>query len=373
MKWYYVANSRIPTEKAHGVQIVKTCEALVRSGVDVELVLPRRDNPLKDGVFEYYSISTRFPVTYLPVWDTVSWGRVGFVFESLCFAWRAYWYVKKNTKSVVYSRDELILFGMRILGIRNFFWESHTGAWSFAARHVALRARGIIAITQGLKDFYVAKGVSENKIFVAPDGIDLTAFKNPESKEAARTRLGVPADIKIAGYIGRLDGWKGTSTLMEASLFLPEHVRVMIIGGEPKEVEQYKKQYPNIVFLGYRPYRELADNQAAADILILPNTARQNISAHFTSPLKLFTYMASGRPIIASDLPSIREVVHDTSAAFVTPDDPRALATMIVELVRNPQKGELLAVQAKKDVEAYSWENRAKKIELSVRKASIVC
>lgn len=363
MKWYYVANSRIPTEKAHGVQIMKTCEALAQAGVDLELVLPKRDNPLKDDTYAYYGVATTFPITYLPVWDTVSWGRVGFAFESLFFAWKASKYIKKNVESVVFSRDEWVLFGMRILRRGNFFWESHTGAWSFVARYVTRHARGVIAITQGLKDFYITKGISKNRIVVAPDGIDLDAFKNPESKEAARTRLGIPLDIHIAGYIGRLDGWKGTDTLMEAASLLPQHIRLMIIGGESQEVEQYKKQYPDILFLGYRPYRELAHNQAAVDVLVLPNTAKQKISTHFTSPLKLFTYMASGRPIIASNLSSIKEVLNESNALLIEPDSPHAIAEAIVWLAEHQEEGGALAAQARKDVDAYSWQNRAKKIE----------
>ena len=96
---------------------------------------------------------------------------------------------------------------------------------------------------------------------------------------------------------------------------------------------------------------------------MLPNTAQAAISREHTSPLKLFEYMAAGRPIVASDLPSLREVLrHGDNAWLVQPDDPAALAQGIQHLLAEPALAARLAAQAQEEVQAYTWEQRAERI-----------
>ncbi len=197
---------------------------------------------------------------------------------------------------------------------------------------------------------------------VAPDGVDLEPFQHPESAYQARQRLGLPQDKKIVLYVGRLDGWKGADTLLEASKKLPSDILVAIIGGEREQVARYKRCILRRGFLVIIRIAKLPNNQAAADALVLPNTARDTTSARFTSPLKLFTYMASGKPIVASDLPSLREVISDETAFFVEPDNADALAEGIKEVIDHKEESARRAERARRDVEQYTWEARAKNI-----------
>jgi glycosyltransferase involved in cell wall biosynthesis len=215
-----------------------------------------------------------------------------------------------------------------------------------------------VVVSGGLRDWYIEKGISREKIVVIPNAIDPTEFSHPESKEAARRRLGLPLDKKIALYIGRLDGWKGTDTLLEASKFLGD-IRVALIGGDTSQIEVLQKKYPGVIFLGYRPYSELPDNQAAADVLVVPNTGKDTISVRFTSPLKLIAHLSANRPIVASDLPSIREIVGDDAALLVPADDPKALAEGIKRIVDDPALGERLARNAIGKAKAYTLNSRA--------------
>jgi len=355
MRILYLADVRMPTEKAHGLQIMKTCEALARLGHEVELVVPRRANDMKAiDPFVYYAVEKNFRITRLATFDPPI-GEVRFSLQRVIFSLRVLMYVLMHKSDVIYSRDESVL--NLISRMRsNVVWESHIGSWNLSARAVAARARRIIAISQGLADYYVAKGIAKHKVAVAPDGIDLAQFEQHESQSEARTRLGIPSDARVAMYIGRVDGWKGIDTLGQAS-GLMRGVTTVVIGGEAEQVATLKKQYPTIVWLGSRPYSELPSNQQAADVLVLPNTGTSEISARFTSPLKLFTYMASGKPIVASDLPSIREVLDERSAYLVAPDDPLALASQI-QVALN--EGDARALEAKRRVVAYSWDARAR-------------
>ncbi len=355
----YVANARIPTEKAHGIQIMKTCEALQAQGLEVELVVPTRRSSVKDDPFAYYGIKTRFRLRKLWAPDTVGWGAAGFLFQSLWFGKTAAVYSWFSGADIVYGRDEVVLAAMSLLSRKPIVWESHTGAWGLAAVLVARRARRIVAISEGLRDFYASKGVAAGKLAVAHDGVDLGEFAHPQPQEAARARLALPLDKKIALYVGRLDGWKGVDTLLEASTLLPPSVQVAIIGGEERQVSELSKKYPGAAFVGYRPYRELPDNMAAADALVLPNTGKDAVSVSFTSPLKLFAYMTSGAPIVASDLPSIREVLDEGCAYLVAPDSPQALAAGIQSALA---EGGARAKVARERVQGYSWQARAKRI-----------
>lgn len=358
MKIAYIANIRFPTEKAHGIQIAKACEALTKAGEDVVLLVPSRHTSIKEPAAQYYGLKHSFLVRTVFSFDTVGWGKVGFWLQSVTFALSARSYVRAHMPDVVYGRDELVLSILYFLGVRNIFWESHDGTWNKASRYISKHARGIVVVSNGLKDFYSEMGVPRGKILAVPNGIDLKAFSAVETKTAARARLGLPQDKKIALYIGRLDGWKGTDTLLNASTLLPDDIQVALIGGEQKQIEVLRKNYPNVLFLGYRPYSELANNQAAADVLAVPNTAKNDISVRFTSPLKLIAHMASHRPIVASDLPSIRELVDETSAVLVTPDSSKALAEGIQKALGQSS----IAERAFERVKIFDWQVRAQSI-----------
>ena len=100
-----------------------------------------------------------------------------------------------------------------------------------------------------------------------------------------------------------------------------------------------------------------------ASVLALPNPASA-ISTRFTSPLKLFEYLAAGRAIVASDLPSIREILHnEADALLVPPGDASALAGAIRRLLDDPALAARLARAAFEAAPQYSWDRRAEKLE----------
>lgn len=354
----YIANIRFPTEKAHGVAIAKACEALVKAGEEVVLIVPERNTPIRVPALQYYGIKKSFSIRRLWAIDAMGLGKLGFWLESITFACSTLAYLRTNPTDVVYGRDELVLSILSMCGVRTMFWESHDGTWNVASRYIAKKAKGMVVVSKGLKNFYVNHGIPAEKICHVANSIEVSEFSQPEEKMQARVRLGLPSEKKIVMYIGRLDGWKGTDTLLKASELLPDDVLVAFIGGEPHQVTQLKVKYPHVHFLGYRPYTELANNQAAADVLVVPNTAKDDVSVRFTSPLKLIAHMASHRPIVASDLPSIRELVDETCAVLVEADNPQALAEGIQAAFSKPE----LAEQAYLRAGEHDWSVRANTI-----------
>jgi glycosyltransferase involved in cell wall biosynthesis len=122
-----------------------------------------------------------------------------------------------------------------------------------------------------------------------------------------------------------------------------------------------------VTFTGLIPPVEVAARLRQADVLVLPNPASV-ISSEFTSPLKLFEYMASGRPIVASDLPSLREVLRDgENALLVEPGNPQALTAGVARIKNDPALGRRLAERAMEDVRQFTWGRRAERLEALFR------
>jgi glycosyltransferase involved in cell wall biosynthesis len=266
----------------------------------------------------------------------------------------------------VYSREEL---PFRFLSASVAFYEMHQ-LRSFLLGAVMRRASGIVTISRGLKKALRTAGYPQQKILVAPDAVDEQAFSVTTSKEEARSRLGLPHDRKIALYIGGLEVWKGASTLCKAAAELEESgIMVAIIGGRGKELERDRKAFPKVRFLGERPYTELPVNQRAGDVLIVPNSGETRLGSEFTSPLKLFAHLHSEAPIVASDVPALRETIGSDEAFFFVPDDVQSLAEAVKLALSDGGDARRRAAAAKQKAALYTWEARAKSI-LEFMKAS---
>ena len=128
----YLANIRLPTEKAHGIQIMKMCEAFSDTGAKVVLVVPNRYNTILQDPFSYYSVRKIFEIVYLPTLDLIFAGRIGFWIQQTLFSIQASFYVFIKRAEIVYSRDELPLFFLSILLPHSIFvWEAHINRFNF--------------------------------------------------------------------------------------------------------------------------------------------------------------------------------------------------------------------------------------------------
>ncbi len=351
MKILYIANIRIPTEKAHGIQIMKMCEAFSVQGDEVELVVPWRFNYIKDNPFTYYGVEENFKIKKVFSIDLVKFGKIGFWIQEVSFSKFAFLYSIFSKPDLIYSRDELPLFFLSPLK-KNTVYEAHTPRLNFIIK----RFNKIVAISQGLKDFYIKKGVREDKIIVAPDAVDIKEFNVGISKEEARKKLNLPLGKKIILYTGHLYKWKGVHTLAESSRYLSKDETMVFVGGIDKDVVKFKEKYgdvQNVFILGQKLHKDMPYYLKSADVLVLPNSGKSDISRLYTSPMKLFEYMASGTPIVASDLPSIREILNEKNSTLIEADNPKALMGGIRLALNKDGK------KALEDVRQYTWDSRA--------------
>jgi len=149
-----------------------------------------------------------------------------------------------------------------------------------------------------------------------------------------------------------------------AKLSDDDRIKFVFVGGADKDVENYRKnnQLSNVLFLGQKKKEHIPKILKCADILLLPNIPVSEESFKYTSPIKMFEYMASKKPVIASDLPSIREVLNKENSVLVESGNPEEIISSINKLLGNQDLYNKIAKQAFSDVAQYTWENRAKKI-----------
>ncbi len=372
MKIAYVANIRLPTEKAHGVQIMKMCEAFADLGADVELVVPTRKTNVPDDPFTYYGVRENFMVCRLYAPDTAARGKLGFLLQSAWFALASRMYVSRRNPDIVYSRDTFVVaFGTA----RQIVWEMHTASWSWVARRAARRVKRIIAISGGIKKFYEDRGVPTEIISVAPDGVDLSDYEQAFAlgKDGSRAMLGLPKEKKIVAYVGKMQTMgqsKGVEDIIRAVGELAAHrsdVVLLIVGLNNTEFDlarsvaaSAKLPERQVILVGHVQRAQVPYYLAASDVLVMnyPNTEHY---AHMMSPLKVFEYMASGTPIVSTDLPTLREVLPEDAAFYVLPDDLESLRAGI-QIVLDDAAVVERGARAKKAVESYTWKHRAQGI-----------
>lgn len=374
MKLIYITNGRIPTERAHGYQISKMCEEFGSLDIEVELWIPGRKNKIKKSIYELYGIKKNFLIKEIKSYDFLKFdkyiGRFSFWLHSLFFL--VFLLFKKVDKdSIIYTRNVEVAF---IFGLKKHrtVYEAHTWPESKTWLHNFLvkKLNKIVVISKGLKKLHLEEGFSEDKILVSPDGVDLEKFDIQVNKVKAREELKLPFDKKLAIYTGHLYEWKGTQTLADSAKLLDDSYRIVFVGGTDEDLVKFRKknENKNIIIVGQVEHKQIPLYMKAADCLVLPNSSQENISRHYTSPLKMFEYMASKRPIVASDLPSIREILNRDNAILAKADDPKELAKKIKIALSDQELSNKISEQAFRDVSDFTWQKRASNILSFIKK-----
>ena len=230
--------------------------------------------------------------------------------------------------------------------------------------HATGRCRGLVTISEPLRDIYVEAGIPAGNILVWPDAVDLEAFTVDENRGDLRRRLGLPPDATIAAYCGHLYEHRGVEEILESARNMP-HVHFLLVGGWEKDVARRReeaRELDNVILPGFVNGKQVPGYLACSDMLLMPYSARC-ATAKWMSPLKLFEYMAARRPIVATDLPPVREHLEDgVNAILVDPDSGASLATGIRRLLDESSLGERLASNAYQHVRAFTWDRRARAV-----------
>ena len=391
----YIANARLPTEKAHGVQIMKMCEAFAQNGAEVELVVPFRVQTAQmrqvRDLWAYYGICQHFKLTCLPSIDLlflyhylpVRLSYLPSYVQALTFHVCAVLYSLVRRGEVLYSREWmffLLWLPWRWLRKRTLMLEEHTfphrGGWG-ARLHlvVSQRVDRLVVITHRLKELYVAAGIPADRVLVAPDGVDLARFENLPDRDEARRQVGLPLRKTVVGYVGRfhtLGMSKGLEMLVKATALLraqDTETMLCFVGGPPESfsalqvlAHRHGLSADAIILVDRVPLLKVPLYMRAFDVCAMPFPWTEHY-AYYMSPLKMFEYMASGTPIVATDLPSIREILRDgENAVLVEPENTKALAEGITRVLSDPHLARRISERAYDEVGQYRWDERAWRI-----------
>jgi len=362
MKLAYLANIRYPSSRAHAAQITHMCQAFANAQIDVTLFVNKCEDVDSDSVQKVFGIDPKFTIQQLSPTFFFNPGKIGFFIRELLFVWSFYRTYKKHSYDVLYCRNEFTLFFLSfLLPVQRMVYESHEANYNRAVRHLIAKGVPVIVISQGIYDFYVEQGVPAQQLLIADDGIDESFFDTTPSKATMRNRLGLDQNAFIVMYIGGFADWKGVDTFFAAAGH-STGMTYVAIGGLVEEIEVKREKYSTVTFLGSLPYKDLRNNQQAADVLVIPNTAKTPLSSLYTSPLKLFAHMTSGVPIIASDIASLTSVLFEQDATLVQPDDAAALAAGVRSVQQAYESKVTAARLLRERSRSFTWTNRSASI-----------
>jgi glycosyltransferase involved in cell wall biosynthesis len=259
-----------------------------------------------------------------------------------------------------------IIFGQRVAFDHYRPWPDQIPPLQFWLYRLLSNRRFLVNICHSdyTRAKYLELGIPAEKLRRVHNGFEPRRLETPVPLADAKAKIGVPAGRKTVVYTGRINHKKGLDLVVTAAKRLPEMLFILVGSYGDGPIETMARGVENIRIVPYQPADLLADYVFAADIVLIPPSWQP--LAKFGStvlPLKLFFYMASGRPILAGNTPDVREVLrHGENAFLCKPDDPDALIAAVGTLLGDPAMADRLAATALADSTNYSWAARARKI-----------
>lgn len=386
----YVQNLRIPNEYAIGLYIVKICEAAQKLGYQTHLVIPLRTQPdyfPHRSIWKYYKIPSHFFVVqkitvreflHLPGWIESIYVHFRHQVIVWTFFTRAVWYLSKHNIQIVESIDREIIFLLRLVWwyrpviIYDVHIDPKTWYEKLLDFLIIPRVNLFMVNCHFFQDYYAKKIHPGQKILVLANGYDPKHYTSLKTSEI-RKRLKLPKDRFIIGYIGRFDTMgmeKGVDDMIRAVAALQREipVSVLAVGGPKHLAEKYRSMAKE---LGLSDVQALIWDQVEPDqvgsiiqcfdvsCILYPDTPHYRYKM---SPMKAVEYMAAGKVILATDLPSIRELISADRGYLVKPGSLKQLTSMIRYIYNHPEEASQKARHAFVYGQRYTWENRQKTI-----------
>lgn len=358
----YLTNTRFPSERAHASQIAHMCQAFASLGIAVDVIANKRVSIGAQEFQNWMGCEPRFAIQRVAPGWFYSRPKIFFYISEVVFTLSTLLKIRQKKYDIIYCRNEWVVY-LLSLCLKNdrLVWESHEAKLHYPARKILQKGIRTVVISDGIYEDYVAQGVPPDQLCVAYDGISEDFFTEVETRSQARARLGLEKDGKIAMYIGGFANWKGVHVFAQAAEHTPEW-QFVAIGGDEVEIQNMSQRYPDVRFMLQTPYRDLRHNQQAADVLVVPNTDEHALSSRYTSPLKLFAHMASGVPLLISDVPSLTSVVGADEAVVCKAGSAQSLTQALSSIAATYDNAQANAVRLRARAQQYTWTKRAEKI-----------
>lgn len=359
MKILYVSGSIVPSRYANSINVMKMCQGLALNGNEVTLVCTKGKS--KEDIFEYYNVANRFKVKRTKNYKFSFFNRLIQSIKS------------SKGKDLIYTRWPLAAIVLCVLTNKKIIFEHHHPSLSLlnkVCEFFLVRAKQVvhhIFITQSLENYYCEKHpkIKLKTKKVLPDGADVGDY-------TLNFNINASSNKKVECiYMGSFNSGKGIDTVIKIAKEMPE-VTFNIVGGTKEEIEALRTSFPykNLVWHGFLPHKKAINILRKSSIALLPNHPKVMVGddknldiGQWTSPLKMFEYMAEGKAVVASKLSILQEVLANRkNALLVNYDSVNEWVEAIEELKDNKKYLNSLAKQAQEDViNNYTWVARAKK------------
>jgi glycosyltransferase involved in cell wall biosynthesis len=352
MKLFYITRVDISSSAAQGVQIDAMCQEF--------------DNQINE-----FKLISAYPqdkkiVNYK--WDKI---LLGIKFRYLQFIIKSSFKIIKEKPTHIFTRDIVVAFVFSFFN-KKVIYEAHkeprTKTANFMINYLKSKSNFLlVTISTALKNHYINKYSFEaNKILDIHDGVFLKPYHEIKDikKDDIRKELNLPLDKLLVVHTGSLH--KGDDAKLFKSIIDNFHDMLFVqVGGKENDIKEYKEFYKNnknILFIPHQNHKNIIKYQMSADILFYALDDKNKLW-WCTSPLKIFEYMATNIPIIASNIGSVAEIINQNNAIIYNPKDEKSIINAIEYFLNNKEKSIQKSYNSLKDIkEKYTWEKRVNKI-----------
>lgn len=365
MKIVYLSGSTIPSRAANSIHVMKMCQAFAKNGHIVDLVTRDHIRFFENNVsnvFEYYGVVENFNI-FRPWHSSIRYtNTILHTLSTLIFLF-------KKAPDIVYSRNILsayvaTLFGFQVIFELHFSMQNEKFEYFFKKILSSKNLIRLVVISEALKKHVLSEyTISDQLILVAHDGAD-EIFKSET--------FGTSSEFKNVGYIGHLYSGRGIELIAKIALHAT-WATFHLIGGNEDDVKYWKSELAgikNIKLYGFISPAQAQVARSTFDVLLAPYQKKLKVfndgndTVQWMSPLKIFEYMSTGKPIICSDLPVLREVLrHGYNSILCVPDSPSDWLRQLNKLRTDKVFREKIGAQALQDFQdKFTWSQRAKKV-----------
>ncbi|WP_157981829.1 glycosyltransferase family 4 protein [Aliidiomarina soli] len=367
MKIFYIAPfaTKFPSTSASSIHMIRMCEALAFMGNDVTLCIGNSEI-VEEEILEFYGVLNRFKL--------VSVKGIVPKADRVIYSYRAASLAKCNGAELVISRSSI----PSLFSAKRFLptvYDTHGPVWEknfieYQAYKLLRKSRYLKRVTTNsgkLKEMYEKANLAPifAPIIAAFNGATKHKVKNGEIPE-----LPGRAFLKV-GYTGHLYEGRGIDVLLDVSKSLPD-VDFHFFGGTPEDLKFWRSKIENaknVFFHGFIQPGKLHVYREACDVLVAPYQAGKvavsggkGDTSGYMNPIKVIEYLSSGKALVLSDLPAIREVVPEGVAFFVKFDDVDAWVDAIEKLKNNSLRTELANRASAIFSDSLTWTARARKL-----------
>lgn len=376
MKLIYFHNTSPTSVTANLTQVTSMCSAFFNYGTEIILVLPESDileADLSNYLFQKYNlpkgVRLRYLYNYTKIKKINKWSS----------AFRIRKIIKEEKPDVCFVRNPQFLKHCLKAGVKTIF-EAHNSSLHQGSKilnkylsRVLIKSVlknnfiAFISISENLEKFWIKQGVPKHKSIALHDGFLEKSFQKIIPTIKAKEKLKLNFNKPIITYTGTLHQNRKTKEIVDLAYDIQSAIFV-IVGGNKNEIVEHKlyakeKGIDNIIFVGRISHSKVADYLFASNYL-LAKWSPEVPTINYCSPLKIFEYMASGKPIITQDFPTIMEVLTDRHDAILAKsDDYDNLKTSIEWAIKNPAACKKIGENSRAlAFRKYSWKERVNNI-----------